>query len=124
MLNNEQIETLNAGINLFNAKDFFEAHEFFEELWQTAETDLERAQFLFLVRLAAGGVHLINSNYSCLFLYDLAYKQVLEGLEIDFLDLSEFNKSLSQLIICLQDSSRAELQTIAQNLELKLFIKL
>lgn len=123
MLNNEQIESLEAGLKLFNEKEFFESHEFFEELWQAAETDSEREQFLFLVRIAAAGVHLINENYSCLFLYDLALQQIKADLEINFLNMPEIQEKLQELVILLQSSSREDLSKIAQSLNFKLIFR-
>lgn len=122
MLDEEQIEGLSQGINLFNQAEFFEAHEYFELLWQAAGEDQQREQFLFLVRLAAAGVHLKNSNFSSLFLLQLAQKQLLDGLELTVVEANELALTLPKLINRLENSLRADLEKIAGNtgLELKL----
>jgi hypothetical protein len=89
MLDIEQINKLKQGLALFNQGEYFDSHEFFEELWQEAENEIQRQQFLFFVRVAAASVHLSNSNFSCLFLFQLAYKQLLDGLKFEYLDLDQ-----------------------------------
>lgn len=122
MLDEDQFKTLNDGIELFNQGEFFEAHEFFEELWQAANEENERAEFLFLVRLAAAGVHLTNENFSALFLFMLAKKQLDADLTLQFID-SDNNLlagKIDALIDKLEQAARAELTTIAKNTGLQL----
>jgi predicted metal-dependent hydrolase len=82
MLSEEDQEKLHEGIRLFNQKDYFEAHEYFEELWQTALDANDVQEFLFLVRMAAAGVHVLNGNRSSEFLFNLAMIQLQNGLQL------------------------------------------
>jgi predicted metal-dependent hydrolase len=50
------------GVKLFNEQDFFAAHDFFENLWMTAESK-ERLFFQGMVQISVGGYHLLNQNY-------------------------------------------------------------
>ena len=118
MLTECQLSSLKKGIELFNKKEFFDSHEIFEDLWQEAE-DPERAAFLFLVRLAAAGTHLLNQNYSCLFLWQIAQAQ-LKQIEINFLDVQSLDKQLEYLINTLNNSKRLDLEQIAKNCKFQL----
>ena len=56
-------EIFSRGVDLFNAKEFFECHDAFEELWQ--EERSERRLFLQgLIQAAVGCHHLSNGNTS------------------------------------------------------------
>jgi hypothetical protein len=120
VLNEEEFVKLAEGIRLFNEGEFFECHEFFEELWQIAETEELRAEFLFLVRIAAACVHLTNTNFSSLFLLQLALKQLNSGLQLNVIQDNNVQQSLTNLTNKLESCPREELPTIAQNLEFKL----
>lgn len=50
------------GINLFNNKDFFAAHDFFEELWIEADYK-DRLFYQGMVQVSVGSFHLISGNY-------------------------------------------------------------
>lgn len=50
------------GIDLFNNKDFFAAHDYFEEKWIDAEKN-ERLFFQGMVQISVGCYHLICKNY-------------------------------------------------------------
>jgi Domain of unknown function (DUF309) len=113
MLDEEQLHVLKQGVDLFNEAEFFEAHEFFEELWQQANEAAERDEFLFLVRLAAAGVHLLNQNFSALFLFMLARKQLNDGLNLQYCGLNGLK--LDDTIASLETSSRAGLMEIAKD---------
>ncbi|MDJ0624829.1 MAG: DUF309 domain-containing protein [Candidatus Caenarcaniphilales bacterium] len=121
MLDDEQQDLLKQGIDLFNQGEFFEAHEFFEVLWQQSLEDSDREQFLFCVRISAAGVHLSNESFSSLFLFQLAQKQLEKGLNITFLDASCLDEQLQKLINLIEKSQRSELKQISKktNLELK-----
>ncbi|MDP4218894.1 MAG: DUF309 domain-containing protein [Bacteroidota bacterium] len=60
----EHFETVfSHGVDLFNAKEFFECHDAFEELWQEERSD--RRLFLQgLIQAAVGCHHLSNGNTS------------------------------------------------------------
>jgi hypothetical protein len=120
MLDSEQLDLLSQGINLFNQGEFFESHEFFEALWQSADEEHLQQQFLFLVRIAAAGVHLTNTNYSSLFLLGQALKQLDKGLQITIINHTNIQYDLQNLIKRLQKTVRADLPIIAKKLELKL----
>ena len=49
------------GIKLFNNQDFFEAHDFFEDIWMDC-TGSDRLFFQGMVQAAVGGFHLISGN--------------------------------------------------------------
>ncbi|MDX1918379.1 MAG: DUF309 domain-containing protein [Candidatus Caenarcaniphilales bacterium] len=107
-------DRLKEGITLFNRKEFYEAHEVFEELWQEADSEEMQEEFLFLVRLGAAGVHLVNQNFSGLFLFQLAEKQLSGGLKLNFLNNSlDFLGSLRGLIARLSQAEREKLTQIA-----------
>ena len=53
---------LDQGIDLFNRKYFFEAHDVWEEIWQ-AERGPMRSFFKGLIHLAGGFHHYQNENY-------------------------------------------------------------
>ncbi|MDX1919542.1 MAG: DUF309 domain-containing protein [Candidatus Caenarcaniphilales bacterium] len=123
-LDEEQLETLNQGIELFNKGEFYEGHEFFEILWQQMSEDEDREICLFLVRTAAAGVHLTNGSFSSLFLYQLAYKQIERGLNLSQFNVDEIKDSLKKLIERLENCERAQLEVIAKETGLKLVFNL
>lgn len=51
------------GIELFNDGNFFEAHDFFEDIWIDCKTD-DKKFFQSLVHISVGCFHLISGNYS------------------------------------------------------------
>lgn len=119
-LDEEQLESLNKGIELFNLGEFFDAHEFFEEVWQQMNEDEDKEICLFLVRLAAAGVHLTNGSFSSLFLYQLGFKQIERGLNLAQFNSLEIKEGLENLIRKLEKSERAQLENIAKETGLKL----
>lgn len=123
-MDSESENKLIQGCKLFNATEFFEAHEFFEELWQEAISESDQRNFLFLVRLAAGGVHLTNQNLSSLFLFHLAHKDLLEkNLALEFLqDLGSLEKNLFDLITDLTQCKRENMSLLVQNFKVKLVL--
>jgi len=104
ILDEESLDKLSQGIQLFNECEFFEAHEFFEDLWAASSDDTCRDEFLFLVRLAAAGVHLTNENFSALFLFMLARKQLDNGLQTQF--INSVTEQLDSLISQLEAAPR------------------
>lgn len=52
---------LTEGINLFNDHRFFEAHDFFEDIWMECEYN-ERLFFQGLVQISVGYFHFISGN--------------------------------------------------------------
>lgn len=120
MLDDEQFDLLKQGVSLFNQGEFYESHEFFEILWQQASENSDREQFLFCVRVSAAGVHLSNESFSSLFLFQLAQKQLDKGVEVVFLEMSNLNEQLVDLIKKIEKAHRSELKEIAQNVNLKL----
>src|SRR5258708_18303087 len=56
-------EIFSRGIDLFNAKEFFECHDAFEELWQEDRSEL-RLFLQGLIQAAVGCHHLSNGNTS------------------------------------------------------------
>ncbi len=55
-------ELLQLGADRFNAKQFFEAHEAWEEVWLDADREL-RAFYQGLIQVAAAFVHLQRNEY-------------------------------------------------------------
>lgn len=53
---------ISEGVKLFNNCQFFEAHDFFEELWKVAESK-NRLFFQAMVQVSVGSYHLVNRNY-------------------------------------------------------------
>jgi predicted metal-dependent hydrolase len=56
-------KTFSHGVDLFNAKEFFECHDAFEELWQEERSE-RRLFFQGLIQAAVGCHHLSNGNTS------------------------------------------------------------
>ena len=78
-----------AGIELFNKRDYWEAHEAWEELWLEAETPL-RAYYQALIQTTAAFHHLGNENWGGMasLLTEAmeklqAYRPRTEGLDVD-----------------------------------------
>ncbi len=56
------MHNIKEGIKLFNNSEFFEAHDFFEDIW--IETDNEdRLFYQGLIQVSVGCFHLISKNY-------------------------------------------------------------
>ena len=55
-------ELLRAGIELYNARSFFEAHEAWEEVWLDAENS-EREFYQGLIQITAAFVHVTRNEY-------------------------------------------------------------
>lgn len=51
------------GIKLFNDGDYFEAHDYFEEMWMQAVGDCQEL-YKGLVQASVGSFHLITDNYN------------------------------------------------------------
>jgi predicted metal-dependent hydrolase len=84
------------GVDLFNAKEFFECHDAFEELWQEDRSD--RRLFLQgLIQAAVGCHHLSNGNTS--------------GA------ISQYMKSLDKLKQYPDDYMGLEMQTFRKEIE-------
>ena len=78
-----------AGIELFNQREFWEAHEAWEDLWLEAETPL-RAYYQALIQTAAAFHHLGNENWGGMASLLTAaaeklqgYRPRTEGLDVD-----------------------------------------
>ena len=55
--------SIDVGIKLFNDGNYFEAHDYFEEMWaneNTAKKDFYQG----LVQISVGSFHLISKNYN------------------------------------------------------------
>ncbi len=75
-----------AGILLFNAQDFFEAHEVWEDLW-AASHDAERRFYQGLIQAAVGLCHFGNGNLGgAVKLYRSSY-DYMEGCGSPFLGM-------------------------------------
>ena len=80
-----------AGILLFNAQDFFEAHELWEDLWSEGHGN-ERKFFQGLIQAAVGLCHFSNGNHGGavkLYHSSRAYMEPC-GLRLLGLDLVDF----------------------------------
>ncbi len=51
------------GVKLFNDGSYFEAHDYFEEMWNCAVSN-EREFYQGLVQISVGLFHLISKNYN------------------------------------------------------------
>jgi hypothetical protein len=80
-----------AGILLFNAGDFFEAHEVWEDLWAEAHGD-ERRFFQGLIQAAVGLCHFGNGNLRGAAKLYRSSRDYVKGLANPFrgLDLVDF----------------------------------
>jgi len=56
------LEDILQGIELFNNCDFFEAHDFFEDLWFESNL-IDKKFYQSLVHISVGSFHLISGNY-------------------------------------------------------------
>ena len=89
-------EIFSRGVDLFNAKEFFECHDAFEELWQEERTD--RRLFLQgLIQAAVACHHLSNGNTS--------------GA------ISQYTKSLDKLKQYPDDYMRLDMKTFRKEIE-------
>ena len=89
-------KTFSHGVDLFNAKEFFECHDAFEELWQEDRSD--RRLFLQgLIQAAVGCHHLSNGNTS--------------GA------ISQYQKSLDKLKEYADDYMGLDIQTFRKEIE-------
>jgi predicted metal-dependent hydrolase len=87
------------GIKLFNDGAYFEAHDFFEDLWMEAEEE-ERDLYQGLVQVSVGSYHLVCGNYTG------SLSQYLKGVEklkkykksIKIIDLEKFLEEIQRLI--------------------------
>ena len=52
---------ISIGIQLFNSTDFFSAHDFFEDLWMSAEQK-DRLFFQGMVQISVANYHLVHNN--------------------------------------------------------------
>lgn len=55
------MKDISYGITLFNNADFFEAHDFFEDLWFESKRD-EKDFYQGMVQISVGSYHLICGN--------------------------------------------------------------
>jgi len=56
------LENLSEGIELFNNAEFFQSHDYFEDLWIDAES-CNRLFFQGMVQISVGCYHLTHKNY-------------------------------------------------------------
>ena len=90
---------LTEGIKLFNDGAYFEAHDFFEDLWMEAVEE-ERDFYQGMVQVSVGSYHLICGNYTG------ALSQYQKGVEklkkyknsIKIIDLEFFLEEIQRLI--------------------------
>jgi len=87
------------GIKLFNEGAYFEAHDFFEDLWMEAVED-ERDFYQGMVQVSVGSYHLICGNYTGAL---SQYRKGIEKLEkykdsTKILDLKNFLEEIQRLI--------------------------
>ena len=54
---------INEGVKLFNDGSYFEAHDYFEEMWNCAVSN-KRDFYQGLVQISVGSFHLISKNYN------------------------------------------------------------
>jgi len=90
---------IDEGIKLFNEGAYFEAHDFFEDLWMEAVED-ERDFYQGMVQVSVGSYHLICGNYTGAL---SQYRKGIEKLEkykdsTKILDLKNFLEEIQRLI--------------------------
>lgn len=94
-----------AGLQLFNAEDFFESHEAWEELW-TDTHDERRKFYQGLIQVAVALHHFGNENFGgARKVYDTSrkhlepYRPAYEGIDVDQL-LADFQFCFQELLDC------------------------
>lgn len=94
-----------AGIRLFNECDFFEAHDFFEDLWMDCAYE-ERLFFQGLVQISVGCYHFISGNLKGAFSQLLKGKNKLEKYLPVYrkIDLESLLNELNVLILEVEDN--------------------
>ncbi len=92
------------GIELFNDGAYFEAHDFFENLWMEAEKD-ERDFYQGMVQVSVGSYHLICGNYTgALSQYQKGvqkldkYKKSIKIINLNFF-LEEIERLINKIIM-------------------------
>ena len=95
---------IKTGIELFNDGSYFEAHDYFEEMWNDAERG-EKEFYQGLVQISVGSYHLIcGNNKGALSQYNKGmsklekFKPDKEGINLDKL-LSEINILVDKIIM-------------------------
>ncbi|MDF1612768.1 DUF309 domain-containing protein [Stygiobacter electus] len=93
------------GIELFNNCDFFEAHDFFENLWFESDK-ADKKFYQSLVHISVGSFHLISGNYSgCLNQLEKFYVKIQNYLpEYKNLNTEKLNNEISLLINKLKEN--------------------
>jgi len=98
------------GVDLFNAKDFFECHDAFEELWQEDRSD-GRLFLQGLIQAAVGCHHLSNGNTSGAISQYMKSLDKLKKYPDDYLelDMKSFRKEIERCFdgACLMNSKGA-----------------
>lgn len=90
---------LKKGINLFNEGSFFEAHDYFEEMWMEANRE-NREFYQGFVQVSVGHYHLICENY------EGALSQLSKGVEklekysdnFENINLAQFRQNINSII--------------------------
>jgi predicted metal-dependent hydrolase len=103
------------GIRHFNARDFFEAHEVWEDLWRD-ERGASRGYYQGLIQAAVCLYHFGRGNtrgakklYHSSHGYLDAYRPHYLGLDLNRL-LSDLDRCCAELAACPEDTPRASLQ--------------
>jgi predicted metal-dependent hydrolase len=90
---------INEGIKLFNDGDYFEAHDYFEEMWANDRSD-KKIFYHGLVQVSVGTYHLSSKNYNGAL---SQYSKGLEKLEkypkkYESINLLKFKEEIKNLI--------------------------
>lgn len=98
---------ISSGVKLFNESYYFEAHDFFEQLWNDSE-DKDKIFFQGLIQISVGSYHLLNKNTTgALSQYKKGYKK-LEKFSSGYfgLDIENLLKQVNRLILILESDKK------------------
>lgn len=97
------MQSINKGISLFNDGYYFEAHDFFEDLWMD-EKGKFREFLQALVQVSVGSYHFENENiYGALSQYQKALKKFQKYEVIDLgIDIIDLMNKLKNSIVLLE----------------------
>jgi uncharacterized protein len=98
---------ISEGIKLFNNCQFFEAHDFFEELWKVADSK-DRKFFQAMVQVSVGAYHLVNRNYrGSISQFNKAEKKFLNYKPVYFeVDIDDILMKISAILQILENNEK------------------
>ncbi|MGD8781658.1 MAG: DUF309 domain-containing protein [Ignavibacteria bacterium] len=104
------------GISLFNDSKFFEAHDFFEEIWIDTDND-DRLFYQGLIQISVGCFHLISGNYKgALSQYNKGYAKLSKYPEIYYgVNIQKLLYNVGNLIFDLNRLYNREISEIDLN---------